>query len=347
MKRITALLMTVLMVLSLCACGQAETKKEEEAGTVSFTDSLGRTVEVPAKPEKLAPSGSYAQLVLYALCPDLLAGVTSDWDDNELPFIPDEMKSLPVLGQLYGGKKELNLETLMNSGAQVVVDVGQAKKDAAAELDALQEQTGVPFVHISADLSTMDETYDLLGKLTGRTEKAAQLSSYCRETYDKMAALADRVDKVSLLYITGDEGHNVIAKDSYHSEVIDLLGDNLAVVDEPSSKGSGNEVSMEQILLWDPEVLVFSPESIYDSVASDPLWSGMQAVQNGRVYRTPLGPYNWMGFPPSVQRYLGMVWLGSVLYPDECGYELKDEVGKYFELFYGVKDVPFDDLVKQ
>lgn len=60
-----------------------------------------------------------------------------------------------------------------------------------------------------------------------------------------LVSIADSVDKVNLLYITGDEGLNVIAQGSFHAEVIDLLSNNLAVVDEPSSKGTGNEVDME------------------------------------------------------------------------------------------------------
>ena len=47
-----------------------------------------------------------------------------------------------------------------------------------------------------------------------------------------------------------------------------------------------------------------------------------------------MGPYNWMGFPPSVQRYLGMMWIGQLLYPDTAQYDLYTEVATYFKLFY-------------
>ena len=48
----------------------------------------------------------------------------------------------------------------------------------------------------------------------------------------------------------------------------------------------------------------------------------------------PFGPYNWMGFPPSVQRYLGMLWLGALLYPENIKYDLYEEVRTYYDLFY-------------
>ena len=47
-----------------------------------------------------------------------------------------------------------------------------------------------------------------------------------------------------------------------------------------------------------------------------------------------MGPYNWMGFPPSVQRYLGMLWMAKLLYPDAADYDLQAEVTEYFDLFY-------------
>ena len=47
-----------------------------------------------------------------------------------------------------------------------------------------------------------------------------------------------------------------------------------------------------------------------------------------------MGPYNWMGFPPSVQRLLGMTWMAKILYPTAADYDLYTEVSTYFQLFY-------------
>ena len=147
-----------------------------------------------------------------------------------------------------------------------------------------------------------------------------------------MASVGDK--KAKLLYLLGDQGLNVIARGSYHAEVIDLLSNNLAVVDSPSSKGTGNEVDMEQILLWNPDVILFSPDSIYGDVADRPEWQTVSAVQSGRYYEVPFGPYNWLGFPPSVQRYLGMMWMSQLLYPETAQYDLYEAVKEYYELFY-------------
>ena len=336
-QRLLALLLALVMTLSLAACGAQSAPAEDEntaPETRVFTDSVGREVTVPAQIDKVALSGPMAQIVLFALCPDKLVGIANAWDESAAQYLDTEYYNLPLLGQLYGGKGELNLETLLESGAQVVIDVGEAKDGIAEDLDALQEQTTIPFVHISATLATMDETYTMLGDLLGMPDEAKALADYCRSTYDRALTIADSVEKANLLYITGDAGLNVIAQGAYHAEVIDLLSNNLAVVDDPSSKGTGNEVDMEQILNWNPDVILFAPDSVYDTVADDAAWQGVTAIQNGAYYEVPMGPYNWMGFPPSVQRLLGMLWMAKVLYSEAADYDLYTEAAEYFKLFY-------------
>ena len=335
-QRLLALLLALAMTLSLAACGaqKAPTDGNTAPETRVFTDSVGREVTVPAQIDQVAVSGPMAQIVLFALCPDKLVGISNAWDESAAQYLDTEYYNLPLLGQLYGGKGELNLETLLESGAQVVIDVGEAKGSIVEDLDALQEQTTIPFVHIDAALATMDETYTLLGDLLGMPDEAKALADYCRSTYDRALTIADSVEKANLLYVTGDAGLNVIAQGSYHAEVIDLLSNNLAVVDDPSSKGTGNEVDMEQILNWNPDVILFAPDSVYDTMAGDAAWQGVTAIQNGAYYEVPMGPYNWMGFPPSVQRLLGMLWMAKVLYPEAADFDLYTEAAEYFKLFY-------------
>ena len=338
-KRLLTLLLVLVMSLSLFACGQKQQPDAVDDGTQTettrvFTDSCGREVTVPADIQKIDVSGPLAQMVVFAIAPDKMVGVANAWDESAKAYFDAKYLELPLLGQLYGGKGELNLETLLAAAPDVVIDVGEPKDSMAEDLDALQEQTGIPFVHIDAYLASMDDTYAMLGDLLAMPNEAQGLADYCRYAYDKVKAIADSVEKVNLLYVTGEEGLNVIAKGSYHAEVIDMLCNNLAVVDEPSSKGTGNEVDMEQILNWNPDAAIFAPGSIYSTVADNENWQTIPAIRDGRYYEVPMGPYNWMGFPPSVQRILGMQWMAKVLYPDAADYDMYETTQTYFQLFY-------------
>lgn len=328
MKKLTTLALTLLLIaaLSLTACAQS-------AGRV-FTDSTGREVTVDQEISKIAVTGPLGQIVVFAIAPDMLVGIPGAWNPAAKAFLDEQYYSLPVLGQLYGGKGDLNLEELLKAAPQVVIDIGEPKGSIAEDMDALTEQTGIPFVHISAYLESMDETYTMLGELLGLEEEAGVLAETCRRIYSRAVEMMQGVEKVNMLYVTGENGLNVLANSGYHSSVIDMMANNVAVVENVSSKGTGNEVDMEQILNWNPDVIVFSENSIYDTVGEDPVWQNVSAIANNRYYEVPFGPYNWIGQPPAVQRLLGMMWLGKLLYPEAATYDLYDEVAQYYQLFY-------------
>ena len=372
LKRIVSLLLALCLVLALAACGESAPKPTDgpapapteapqptqapteapapteepevtdapsvpgEALTVEYTDDTGRTLTIPAEITRLAVTGPMSQIVLFALAPEKLVATANKWDPGAEAYFAPEYFNLPNLGQLYGGKGELNLEELLAAAPEIVLDIGEPKKSIGEDLAALTEQTGIPFIHIDAFTATMPDAYRKLGTLLGLEDRAEVLAQYCEEIMalaeDTMAKVGE--NRVKMLYLLGDEGLNVIAEGSYHSEIIDLVADNAAVLDDPSSKGTGNETDMEQLLLWDPEFIVFSYDSVGDKVGDDPLWQQLSAVKNGRYAVAPYGPYNWMGFPASVQRYLGILWLLDTLYPDYVDYDLFTEVNRFYELFF-------------
>ena len=346
-RKIIALALAWAMVFSLAGCTGAPPQSQpasrpssegpgQSGETVLFTDSTGRQVELPAQITRIAPSGPMAQMVAFALAPDAFVGLSTSWSREAEAFLDERYYSLPVLGQIYGSS-DLNLEELAAAAPQVIVDIGEPKGTIAEDMDALTQQLGIPAIHITATAETMGDAYRTFGELLGRQEEAEILAAYCENTYRNAQALMEKVGqegRTSILYCLGDRGVHVIAAGSYHAEVLDLMANNLAVVENPVSKGTGNEVDLEQLLLWNPDVILFAPESIYDTVGSDPAWQNMTAIQKGSYYQVPFGPYNWMGFPPSVNRYLGILWLSELLYPEQCQLDLYAEAARYYELFY-------------
>lgn len=313
-----------------------------------FVDDAGREVVLEENIKRIVVTGPLGQIAVFAIAPDRLVGLCSEWDAASRPYIDEERYDLPVIGQIYGGKGNVNLEELMAAQPQVVIDVGEPRSDIVEDLNALQEQTGLPFVHISAYIDSLDKTYMRLGELLGMEQEGKALADYCADVYARVSALADSVQKKRLLYIVGVEGLGVIAKDSFHSAVIDMLSDNIAVLESPSSKGTGNEVDMEQVLEWDPDVILFSQSSAFETAKDDPLWQAVSAIAENTYYEVPVGPYNWMGFPPGVQRLLGMLWMGKVLYPDAADYDMYEETARHFALFYHseLTREDYDALVK-
>ena len=54
----------------------------------------------------------------------------------------------------------------------------------------------------------------------------------------------------------------------------------------------------------------------------------------GRYYEIPGLPYDWMSSPPSVNRVLGIWWLGNLLYPQLYDYDMTAVAQEYYRLFW-------------
>lgn len=335
MKKHICLLLILALALCACAAPAAETK----IGTREYTDSLGRTLSLPVTIDTIAITGPLSQIYILPLAGDMLVGVSNAYAEDAQAYLPADIYEKTEIGQLYGGKGEMDLEALLNAGPDLVIDIGEPKSSMKEDFEALQNQTGIPFLHIDATVKSAPEAYRELGRLLHREEQAEALALWLEKTYARIEAMMARVDadgaRKTVLYCLGDKGTNVIAEGSFHAETINLMATNLAAVEDVVAKGSGNEVDLEQILLWDPEYIIFAPDSCFHEIGGNQQWQQLRAVANGNVYLTPAAPYGWLSSPPSVQRYLGMLWLGALLYPEYTDYDLQTEITEYYRLFYG------------
>ncbi|MDR2088458.1 MAG: ABC transporter substrate-binding protein, partial [Clostridiales Family XIII bacterium] len=212
-RKLFVLLALALCLFALASCGEAETPVAPE--TVSFTDSVGRVVEVPAEISRVSPSGALAQMYLVSIAPELLVTVASEYAEEDMKYIPSALGELPVVGQFYGSD-DLNYESIAAIGPEIVIDVGEPKKTIVEDMDGITEKLAIPAVHVTATLAGAPEAFRTLGKLLNREEKGEALAAYCEKILARTDEIMERVgdDKVSVLYCLGDAGLNVLAASS-------------------------------------------------------------------------------------------------------------------------------------
>lgn len=335
MKKLLAIAIVIAFFASLSLASPVYEESESKAATILFTDSCGRTVELPSVITKAAPSGAVATMMFAAIAPEYMCNVNSAPSEAQMKYLPGVLSSLPATGQLYGSKATLNLEELIATGAQVLVDMGDYKNGIAEDLDRLQAQIGIPCIFLEADLGHMAQAFRSLGQiLSGKAERAEALASFIDETVDMAArtsALISEAERVSIMYTSGPDGLGTNSKGSSQAQVIDLIGaDNAIVLEKYSSKGGGNQISLEQLYNFAPEIVIFSEASIYSTVESDPAWQ----VLNARYYEIPCQPYSWMSNPPSMNMVLGIWWLGNLVYPQYYDYDMTKVAQDFYKLFW-------------
>lgn len=338
MKKILTLTLCLALLLGLFSgCGGKQYDPLAGVETTVFTDDAGRDVTVPADITRIAASGSTAQMILMTLVPELLVGLASSPSTAQRPYFPAEMWTLPTFGQFYGSKANLNMEALIDAEPQLIVDLGDAKENVRSDMDGIQKQTGIPTVFLEATLEEMPQAYRKLGALLHREAEAEVLAAYLEQTLAMAAENSAKLPqdaRKTVLFGTGATGLACNAEGSVQADVLSLVGAVNAIhSEEISNRNGGTSVNLEEVYACDPDVILLAAGGPYDTLAESE-WSGLTAVKNGTYYEIPNLPYDWMSSPPSINRVLGIYWLGNLLYPELYDYDMVEKAQEFYRLFW-------------
>ena len=302
----------------------------------TIVDAAGRRVAVPPRVERVFPAGPPSAILLYTLAPELLLGWPRANRPEERAFLLPEVGGRAEVGRLTGRGNTANLEEVLQLKPDLILDVGATTATYVSLADRVQAQTGIPYALLGGRLDGTAETYRTLGALVRREREAAGLAAYASATLrtmsERIAAIPGE-KRPRTYYARGPRGLETGLAGSINVESIEIMGArNVA----GARRGGLANVSLEQVLSWDPEVIVTIDQDFAQSVRTDPSWAAVSAVRTGRVRLSPKLPFGWVDFPPSVNRLVGLWWLGKVLYPDLFADDLKAITREFYASFYHV-----------
>ena len=333
---------------------QAETKTAEQstqaektseaadaAGEREITDMAGRTVVVPDEIETVFSSSTVTAIFMYTLAPDKLLGWNYELNELEKSIILEEYHDLPN----FGMGDSINYEAVIAADPTIAVNVGTINDKMISDCDKLSKSLGVPVVAVDGNLSASAEAYRFMGELLGEEEQAEKLASYAEKTFadiEKMEVPEDK--KVRIYYGNGEDSLEPAPAGSAHGQIIDMVNA-VNVADLEMGEGSRVQISAEQLLAWDPDVIVVNGEpkadtsgaSAAEAILANPDYASLKAVQDQQVYGTPNTPFSWMDRPMGPNRIVGIRWLSGLIYPEYLNYNVDEEVKEFFDLFYHVQ----------
>lgn len=314
------------------------------AGDVkTITDMAGRKVKVPSTINKVFGANSVASITLYTLAPEKLIGWNYKFNDQEKEFLLYKYRNLPVYGIINGSSTSANLEVVVKAAPDICVFMGSINDATKKDADKLQSQLGIPAVMLDDALEKTSDTYKFLGVLLNKPEQANKLSSYSYHAINgvKYRAIPES-KRVSIYFGNGAKSLNTAPVGSTHAEVLALVkANNVVKVDQ--FKAARIDVTLEQVIAWNPQVIIvngeptqnFTGSKAKDAILQDKNWSSIQAVKNGRVYNIPKSPFAWVDRPLGPNRIIGLKWLGKTLYPEYyTTFDMIDEIKTFYRLFY-------------
>lgn len=300
----------------------------------TVTDAAGRVVPIPDKVARVFPAGPPAAILLYTLAPDLLLGWPRANRAEECVYMLPDICARPEVGRITGRGNTANLETMLALKPDLILDVGSTSATFVSLAARVQDQTGIAYALLDGRFDAIPLTYRTLGELVHRKAEAEALARYADET---MMTIKGRVDRIPdsrrprVYYGRGPRGLETGLGGSINVETIEFLGaKNVA----GERRGGMATVSIEQVLVWNPDVIITIDRDFAASVRSDPVWAQVKAVQAGRVYLSPKMPFGWVDFPPSVNRLIGLWWLAKVLYAEEFPEDLTPKTRDFYTRFY-------------
>lgn len=299
--------------------------------SVTVTDQAGNTVEIAQPVRRVITPYSIATYLVYGVgAADRL--VAAGYLGTRTPVGAERMTAIdprfPTLSGYTLNQREINIEQVAQLAPDLIVTSART-----AWLDTVRE-LNIPFVLLQGESpQLLKESVLLMGTLLGPNAKAR--AETWIEYYDDIftavvESTKDITERPKVLFV-GESPLRVISGQMYQTDIIAAAGGRSVSAE---LTGFWNDVNLEQVALWNPDVIVIAP---YGNVTpqtfkESPEWAIIKAVQEGAVYKMPSWVAPWD--TPVMDSVLGVIWLAQKLFPERVTLDCALEAQYFFRVFY-------------
>lgn len=282
--------------------------------TITFQDSREKDITVPKHPKKVANLyNSY--LSLWSLMGGEVVAVVEQADEKPVEGIEQ--------AELVGKPSEPNVEKIIEIDPDLIFI---APFSANIEVADTFNDMGIPTVYM--EVKSKNDYYRLVRIFAAILDDESQFEKYALDIENSIQDLlakvpAEEPQKI-LLMMSTTRGVSVKNNQSLNGEMLTDLN-TLNIADNAVTGDKSEEMSMEQIVIEDPDVIfVTEMGSDLEAIAkkrqeileSDPVWGELSAVKNGRYHVLPKDLFT---YKPNENYLEAYTILAKLLYPEVFG----------------------------
>lgn len=294
-----------------CAGGTdgAGTGSASEGSTHEVTDMAGNKVKLPVQPTTYA-DGWYAHNEVTIMLKGAEGLVATACQPKSYQWMYKVNQNMGKATATFG--KDFNFEDLVALGPQLIFS-------SSEDLRAKADEVGIPLVNCL--FTSFDEmkqsvkmTADVFGgDAPGIAERYVRdLEKVLSDTKAKTSALSDD-QRPSVMHGTSVYELTVDGTETIIDDWIKAAGGKNAVTE--STKANANaKFSLEQVITWNPDVIITGKPDEVDKILNDQSWSSINAVKNKKVCVNPKGVFGWDRY--GVEELLQIPWAAALLHPD-------------------------------
>jgi iron complex transport system substrate-binding protein len=302
----------------------------QEGQTKTIIDSTGASVEVPVNVDRIVALRPGIVETLIALgAEDKLVGIDeqtvvgSGYGEFNVRLHPQLMNlTAPVSG------KTLNVEQVIALDPDVVLIGGQGRLSWIEPLKAVN--LTVVVTHFE-EIGNFTRDLNIVAQVVGKEDKANTVAAYIQGILDEVESRVGDIpvaERVTAYFCSHDAYHVYGSTTFDHAQIVTANGINVA----ESITTWLPEISPEQLLLWNPDVIFTLEGTSIEDILSDTRIQDVSAVKNGKVYSTPEAGWDF----GSLRAIFAIEWLASKLYPDRFSdVDMTQEANSFYQAVYG------------
>jgi iron complex transport system substrate-binding protein len=308
------------------------------AHAAEFTDSADRRVLLPDRIDRIMPAGPASAVIVYALVPNKLIGWPVPLSRAQRALLPAKYARLPVIGQLGGPYPTATADDVIRRHPDLIIGYGAISPPTVALADRIQQQTHTPYILLDDSIQMMPQLLRELTALVGAEDHGLAVASFAFHAIGDLRGqllISSPTGRPLVYYGRGRDGLETALPGSASASVIEQAG--VINVARRLGRGGLTRVTPDQILAWDPQIIIAEQRSFYNALLHSSRWRGLTAVRNKKVYLAPSTPFGWIDNPPGINRALGLYWLANLFYPDLYQQDLTALAREFYQLYYGVQ----------